>query len=119
LVIPTGQIDERGGGGSLMPDGLDQLLTDAELTDLVRFLSELGKPGPFAIGHVPTARRWKYLAAVPDHVTRPDPDLVGQALREDRRLPWATAFSKVAGDLPLAAVRPGSGAAYAVVRCEL
>ena len=32
-----------------MPKGLANLLTRAEFVDLVRFLSELGKPGPYAI----------------------------------------------------------------------
>ena len=32
-----------------MPKGLANLMTRAEFLDLVRFLSELGKPGPYAI----------------------------------------------------------------------
>src|SRR5437763_17083049 len=38
IFIPTRDIEERTRGGSLMPDGLDQFLTDSELADLVRFL---------------------------------------------------------------------------------
>ncbi len=52
IVIPVKDIDEKKVGGSLMPEGLDHSLTDAELADLVRFLSELGRPGPFAVTHV-------------------------------------------------------------------
>ena len=33
--------------GSLMPTGLTDSLTHAEFLDLARFVSELGKPGPF------------------------------------------------------------------------
>ena len=46
IVIAATDIEEKRIGGSLMPDGLDQSLTDAELADLFRFLAELGKPGP-------------------------------------------------------------------------
>lgn len=37
IVIPVKDIDEKKVGGSLMPEGLDHSLTDAELADLVRF----------------------------------------------------------------------------------
>ena len=36
-------------GGSLMPKGLVNLMSHGDFLDLVRFLSELGKPGPFAL----------------------------------------------------------------------
>jgi putative heme-binding domain-containing protein len=62
LAIPTADIEERATGGSLMPDGLDQTLTDAELVDLIRFLSELGKPGPYGPSSGVVARRWQYLS---------------------------------------------------------
>jgi putative heme-binding domain-containing protein len=61
IVIPAADIEERAVGGSLMPDGLDQTMTDAELADLIRFLSELGKPGPYGLSPISVARRWQYL----------------------------------------------------------
>jgi putative heme-binding domain-containing protein len=109
LVVPTGDIEQRRNGGSLMPDGLDRQLTDAELADLVKFLTELGRPGPFAVGHVPAARRWQVLAG-------PDAATFGTAPRDDVRLPWAVAFSKVSGDLPLAEFTPRGPL---VLRCQL
>ena len=39
-------IQEKKQNGSVMPNGLADLLTRAEFRDLIRFLSELGKPGP-------------------------------------------------------------------------
>ena len=51
IVISAADIEDKRVGGSLMPDGLDQSLTDAELADLFRFLAELGKPGPFGVSH--------------------------------------------------------------------
>ena len=47
VVIPTRAIEEQKPGGSLMPAGLTDALTRAELVDLVRFLTELGKIGPY------------------------------------------------------------------------
>lgn len=48
IRIRKSQIEEQRPMGSLMPTGLVDPLTRAELRDLFRFLSELGKPGPFA-----------------------------------------------------------------------
>ena len=46
--MPVASIEDQKPGGSLMPKGLANLMTRAEFVDLVRFLSELGKPGPYA-----------------------------------------------------------------------
>ena len=53
-TIPTDDIDDSKDGGSLMPKGLVNFLTRAEFVDLLRFLSELGKPGVYAIHTTPT-----------------------------------------------------------------
>jgi hypothetical protein len=115
IVIRTADIEERDNGGSLMPAGLDQSLTDAELADLVRFLSELGRPGPYAPSHVPVARRWHYLAAPPASLLALDDAALGKALR-DARLPWEPAYSLVSGHLPLSEV---AGRGPAVIRCQV
>jgi putative heme-binding domain-containing protein len=44
---------------SLMPAGLTAGLTHDEFIDLVRFLSELGKPGAYANNPKPFVRRWR------------------------------------------------------------
>jgi putative heme-binding domain-containing protein len=118
MVIPTADIEERHSGGSLMPSGLDQNLTDAELADLVRFLSELGRPGPYAPSEVPVARRWQHLAAAPPSLLALDDASLGKALREDAGLSWSPAYSLVSGYLPLAEVA-GPGHDTAVVRCQI
>jgi len=79
IVLRKSAIEAQKQIGSVMPSGLADLLTDAELLDLVRFLAELGKPGPYAVGNAPVVRRWRL----------PEP-----------------AYSLVSGDLPLA---EGSG----------
>ena len=60
-AVPAASIEDQKPGGSLMPKGLANLMTRAEFVDLVRFLSELGKPGPYAIRAVPAIQRWKVL----------------------------------------------------------
>jgi putative heme-binding domain-containing protein len=118
VVIPAADIEEKHTGGSLMPEGLDQTLTDAELADLVRFLSELGRPGPYAPTTVPVARRWQYLPAVPESLLALDAQSFGKALRDDGRLTWAPAYSLASGDLPLPEVADAARGA-AVVRCQV
>jgi putative heme-binding domain-containing protein len=41
-TVPAADVEATKEGGSLMPKGLVNFLTRAELVDLVRFLSELG-----------------------------------------------------------------------------
>src|SRR5262249_16457550 len=65
VTIPVKDIEEESRGGSLMPDGLVEPLTRSELVDLVRFLSELGKVGPYAVGKARLVRRWQVLEATP------------------------------------------------------
>jgi putative heme-binding domain-containing protein len=102
-VIPVASIEDQKPGGSLMPKGLVNLMTRAELVDLVRFLSELGKPGPLAIRTTPAIQRWRVLQAVPGPLAVPHPDPA--ALRDHvlSAAPgrWATLYARVAGSLPL------------------
>src|SRR5437667_12319547 len=45
ISIPKKNIETRKMGGSLMPAGLADILSDSERLALFRFLSELGMPG--------------------------------------------------------------------------
>ncbi|HVE43085.1 MAG TPA: HEAT repeat domain-containing protein, partial [Planctomycetota bacterium] len=87
MIIPLDAIEKKKEIGSIMPAGLADLLTDAEFLDLVRFLSELGKPGPYAVTAAPLIRRWR----VPDAagVEVPTYSLVAGALPAD--VPYAKA----------------------------
>jgi putative heme-binding domain-containing protein len=100
-VVPVASIEETKKGGSLMPKGLSSLLTHAEFVDLVRFLSELGKPGPYAIRSTPTIQRWRVLDSSPDDIA--------DALQAGSEH-WLPAYSRAAGALPIedvAALSPG------------
>jgi putative heme-binding domain-containing protein len=123
IAVATADIDERQSGGSLMPNGLDYTLTDVELADLVRFLAELGRPGPYALSHVPVARRWQYLApgfdtsSVFTKVLVSDYAAVGEKLKADTELTWATSYSRVSGQLPLSELVDAK-LKHAFVRCR-
>jgi putative heme-binding domain-containing protein len=101
IVIRAGNIDERAEAGSLMPDGLTDTLTRGEFVDLVRFLSELGKLGPYSVSKARLVRRWQTLN---------DSEQARQYLRSITRdgdfqdrpgLVWSPAYSQVSGVLPL------------------
>lgn len=119
LVVPKKSIEERAGGGSLMPKGLAALVTDAELIDLVRFLSEVGKPGPFAVSHVPTARRWRVLTSDAKLLANLDDAALGKALTTNDRLTWETAYTKVSGELPIDELKRSPEVALAFVGCQI
>ncbi len=101
--VPVGSIEEQKEGGSLMPKGLANLMTHAEFVDLVRFLSELGRPGPYAIRTTPTIQRWRVLKSVSPRLAESVPD--AETLDEEvlRAAPdrWGTVYARVSGALPL------------------
>ena len=102
-TVPVDSIEDQKTGGSLMPKGLVNLMTHAEFVDLVRFLSELGKPGPYAIRTTPTIQRWRVLKSVSPALADAVP--VEEALRDQvlRAAPerWETVYARVSGELPL------------------
>jgi putative heme-binding domain-containing protein len=102
IAIPLKDIDEKSPGGSLMPDGLTDTLTRGELLDLVRFLSELGKVGPYAIGPQRVVRRWQALEPTREawHFLHLGGGLATPA-KPERGLQWTPLYSTVSGELPL------------------
>ncbi len=120
ITIPTADIDEETEGTSLMPQGLTKFLTRAELIDLVRFLSELGKPGPFAIRKKPTFQRWRVLRELPGQPGAADVDF--DVIREELpALPqqaWVPLYAKVAGGVPLAEVARSTKSPLLLLRAE-
>jgi putative heme-binding domain-containing protein len=119
--VPAADIEEERAGESLMPKGLTSLVTRAELVDLLRFLSELGKAGPYAIGPATHVRRWRVLrdvAAVRPGVDPSDETVRGilLALPEER---WSAAYARVSGALPLGEVRATAGGDLVYLTAEL
>ena len=62
ISIAKKNIASRKVGGSLMPSGLLDALSSGERLDLLRFLSELGKPGPYDASKQNVARIWRVSA---------------------------------------------------------
>ncbi len=121
VAIPLDAIELKKDGDSLMPVGLADTLTRGELVDLVRFLSELGKVGPYAASSAPIVRRWEALAPSPAAAAlfenSPPDEVPGDA----PGLRWNSVYSEVSGDLPLATVPPLAAeklGAWRVVRCQ-
>jgi putative heme-binding domain-containing protein len=101
LSIPLADIEEEIEGKSLMPKGLVKFMTRAELVDLVRFLSQLGKPGEYAIRATPRMQRWRVLLALSPELIA---DVPNEATFEDQVLlspNWGPAYARVNGVLPL------------------
>ena len=96
-------------------------LTRGELVDLVRFLSELGKVGPFAVGKSRLVRRWQVLEPTGEARQILRGRDLGAATADDRVLLWNPAYSTVSGVLPLDALLPfgKDSSALAMVRCHL
>jgi putative heme-binding domain-containing protein len=98
-------------GGSLMPKGLVNLMSHADFLDLVRFLSELGKPGPLAVRSTATIQRWRFLQPVPPQVQAADADTaaVRAEVCQTETSAWQPAYAKVAGMLPLDEIAAATG----------
>jgi putative heme-binding domain-containing protein len=127
ISIPLKEIDDQQNGGSLMPEGLTDTLTRGELVDLVRFLSELGKVGPFQVGKERLVRRWQALEPTPEAYRGLSRDSTAAAATDASWQTWSPAYSNVAGSLPLADVPTfrfrraveGDTLSVGVVRCQL
>lgn len=102
FALTKAEIEEKKIGGSLMPQGLPNLMTRQEFVDLIRFLSELGKPGDYARKTTPTIQRWRVLSNPPEELNAPAPDnQVIQTVLNAPETAWSSAYAKFHGDLPL------------------
>jgi putative heme-binding domain-containing protein len=123
VIVPAADIDERANGGSLMPEGLADPLTRNELVDLVRFLAELGKVGPYSVGQERVVRRWQTLEDTAEAKRLLRETRVASAAGSDPALLWGPAYSQVSGTLPvdtLPALKFRADAAPLVfARCQL
>jgi hypothetical protein len=86
-----------------MPKGLVNLMTHAEFVDLVRFLSELGKPGTYAIRTTPAIQRWRVLKQVPEalRLSVPDRSVFRYQVLDAVPDRWTSVYAKANGAMPL------------------
>ncbi len=88
IRISTGSIKKIKPMPSLMPGGLvDQLQTRQEFLDLARFVSLLGRAGPYANDESPVIRKWQVTPGSANELP------AGKA-------PWLPVYSMVNGNLP-------------------
>jgi putative heme-binding domain-containing protein len=124
VVIPLNTIEEKGTGGSLMPERLADPLSHGEFVDLVRFLSELGKS--LSVGKAPVVRRWEVLTSTHEPQDFRVDGGIDALVKLDSLWLSTHAYSNVSGDLTLSempfspvAETPGSSAKeLAFLRCE-
>jgi hypothetical protein len=121
IVVPTADIEQEVEGKSLMPQGLTKFLTHEEFLDLAKFISELGKPGAYAVRTRPTIQRWRVLSKPNDQLKAEVPNI--EFLREYvMRAPaveWLPAYGKVAGALPLEELRTATGQAVLYLQADV
>jgi len=103
MVIPVDDIDDEAEGGSLMPQGLTKFLTRDELVDLVKYLSALGKPGPYAVRSKPTVQRWLLMREIPNLLLTNenlDEELFEEHILRAPVTAWTPQYAMLAGLLP-------------------
>ena len=89
IRIPASSVRRQKPMASLMPEGLaDQLKNRQEFLDLAKFVSLLGRPGPYANDESPFIRKWRVVAG----------EKSGEVPDEDAF--WMPAYSMVNGELP-------------------
>lgn len=101
VAIPLDDIDERKETPSLMPAGLADPLTRQEFVDLVRFLSELGKVGPYAPNKARLIRRWDSFEKSNENLNLLRRNRAADAAENPQAYKWSPLYSKVSGELPL------------------
>ena len=121
VKIPTADIDEELEGKSLMPQGLTKFLTRDELLDLAKFVSELGKPGPYAVNQAKTIQRWKVLRKPAPELTTGIPHLehIRQFVLGSSPTDWDSAYGKVNGQLPLNELRTADKPGVLILQGEI
>jgi putative heme-binding domain-containing protein len=104
VSIPVDDIEQEAEGKSLMPQGLTKFLAEQEFFDLARFVSELGKPGPYAIRKATTIQRWRVLKNPGSDLTQqaPNVEILREQVLDVPAGEWLAAYATVGGTLPLA-----------------
>ncbi len=103
ISIPKNNVaDRRIGTLSLMPAGLIDGITPQERIDLFRFLSELGKPGPYDATKGTIARTWRVRTAAHTDEQSGEEKIVTGDLNAR---PWFQLIANVNGAIPTLAIQ--------------
>ncbi len=121
VTIAVADIEEEAEGKSMMPQGLTKFLTHAETLDLAKFISELGKPGPYEVRKSPVVQRWRVMINPPSELTEQVPHLehIRQLILNSQPEQWVSAYSLVSGGLPLNELRASEAPTILILQAEL
>ncbi len=101
IAIAEKDIEDKSQSRSLMPDGLADQLTRQELVDLVRFMSEMGKQGPYAPNKARFIRRWQVLEPSKENVFQLQRASAAKTVENPEAFVWTSTYTKVSGEFPL------------------
>ncbi len=123
VTISMKDVAEKAPARSMMPDGLTDPLTKQEFSDLTRFLTELGKLGPYAPSKARVVRRWQMIEATKENLYNIRRTRSAETAEPNSPFTWSPVYTRVSGDLPLSElplfdVWKGSGE-QSIVRCQL
>ena len=107
IKIAAADIEEEAKGKTLMPEGVTRILTRGELLDLIRFVGDLGKPGPFAMPKDVMIKTWKRLKTVTVALKEgvPARDGLRDGVYGQPAEAFETVYSLVGGGVPLDELR--------------
>ncbi|XZE55583.1 PVC-type heme-binding CxxCH protein [Planctomycetaceae bacterium SH139] len=101
VSIAKNEIEEETAGKSLMPAGLVDSLTLAELADLTRFLSELGRTPAYTVSTKQLVRSVETLLYSPDANRILNRNSNDSVTSSDPAFQWKELTSRVNGSLPV------------------
>lgn len=121
ITIATADIENEKEGKSQMPQGLTKFLTDDEVVDLAKFISELGKSGPYEIRKIPSIQRWHVMINPPKELTDEVPHLefIRELVLNSKPEQWGSAYGKVSGVLPLDELRAGQAPSTMILQGDI
>jgi len=117
-TIAAADIDDEVEGKSLMPKGLVKFMTRQELVDLIKFLSQLGRPGDYAIRSTPRFQRYRVLARVPASIGENVPNDEQFEAEIARSADWIPFYARVNGALPLDELQKAAGGPVVFLTAE-
>lgn len=118
IPIPLATIKQQKQVGSLMPTGLADTLTHGEFLDLIRFLADLGKPGPYGPSTAQYVRTWRVpQIAAGSAETDDSKNLPPSIAAADSS--GTAAYSTVSGVLPLEDLLASPGSRIGFARCQI
>ncbi len=104
IAIPLKKIEGQKPGASIMPAGLIDKLTRAEVVDMAAFLVALGRDPNYTVVQTPTARRWLALEATQGASYQFNRNGIQEAVKDNPAFTWKTVYTQVNGDLPTMAL---------------